>query len=66
MEYLRMGYRITPLEALTSFQSMRLGAVIFSLKKKGHVIESKMVTVPSGKHVKQYWLVRRERQLELC
>ena len=56
LKYLRGGNRITALEALDKFQCMRLGAVIFTLKKKNFKIEDKFVETNSGKHVKQYWL----------
>lgn len=59
LEYMEQGHKITPLEALDKFGSFRLGAVIFDLKKEGHNIQSKMIELPSGKHVKQYWLEKR-------
>lgn len=56
LKYLRGGNKITALEALDKFQCMRLGAVIYNLKKRNFKIDSKMIEVPSGKRVKQYWL----------
>lgn len=56
LKYLREGNKITALEALDKFQCMRLGAVIFNLKKRKFKIEDKMIKVPSGKRVKQYWM----------
>ena len=50
------GERLTQLEAYTRFNCTRLGARIYDLKKRGHNIISKMITVPSGKRVAQYWL----------
>lgn len=56
LKYLRGGNRITALEALDKFQCMRLGAVIYNLKKKNFKIEDKFITTPTDKRVKQYWL----------
>lgn len=56
LKYLRGGNRITALEALDKFQCMRLGAVIFNLKRKNFKIEDKFVETNSGKRIKQYWL----------
>ena len=38
------GRTITPLEALQKYGCFRLSAVIFDLKKEGHIIETKMVS----------------------
>lgn len=51
------GERLTQLEAYSRFNCARLGARIYDLKKRGHNIISKMITVQSGKRVAQYWLV---------
>ncbi|MBS6026335.1 MAG: helix-turn-helix domain-containing protein [Haemophilus pittmaniae] len=53
---LRNGERLTQLDAYSRFNCTRLGARIYDLKKRGHNIISKMITVPSGKRVAQYWL----------
>lgn len=58
LKYLLGGNRITALEALDKFQCMRLGAVIYNLKKKNFKIEDKFIETNSGKHVKQYWLAK--------
>ena len=34
---------ITPLEALNKYGSLRLGALIFNLRKEGHYIETNIV-----------------------
>ena len=60
LEYLKAGNKITPLEALNMFQCFRLGGRIYDLKKLGHDIEKKMIEMPSGKHVAQYFIPRRE------
>jgi hypothetical protein len=57
LEYLKMGYPLTPIQALTLFQCFRLGARVFSLKKQGYNIETRMVKSPDGKkHYAEYWM----------
>ena len=41
--HLKKGYSITPLEALKLFGSFRLGARIYELKKRGYLIQKKMI-----------------------
>lgn len=56
LKALQQGDRLTHLDAEKRFNCLRLGARIYDLKKRGHNITSKMITVPSGKRVAQYWL----------
>ena len=56
LKALKNGERLTHLDAEKRFNCLRLGARIYDLKKRGHNIISKMITVPSGKRVAQYWL----------
>lgn len=56
LKALQQGDRLTHLDAEKRFNCLRLGARIYDLKKRGHNIISKMITVPSGKRVAQYWL----------
>lgn len=56
LKYLIEGNSITPLEALQKFGCFRLGARIWDLKKLGFLIDSKLVTTQSGKHIAQYKL----------
>lgn len=44
LAHLKVGYSITPLEALRLFGSFRLGAVIFELKQEGYDIKTTMVS----------------------
>lgn len=60
LKYLRGGNRITALEALEKFQCMRLGAVIFTLKKRKFKIDDQWVTTRTNKRIKQYWLVSED------
>ncbi|MBN6711442.1 helix-turn-helix domain-containing protein [Haemophilus haemoglobinophilus] len=54
---LKNGEKLTHLSAEKRFKCLRLGARIYDLKKQGHDIHSQMITVPSGKRVKQYFMV---------
>ena len=56
LEALKNGDRLTHLDAERRFKCLRLGARIYELKKSGHEIRSQMITVPSGKRVKQYFM----------
>lgn len=56
LKALQQGDRLTHLDAEKRFNCLRLGARIYDLKQQGHNIISKMITVPSGKRVAQYWL----------
>lgn len=53
---LQNGDRLTHLDAENRFKCLRLGARIYDLKKQGHNIQSRMIKVPSGKRVKQYFM----------
>jgi len=52
-EYLKIGNKITPLEALNIFGCLRLGARIWNLRQKGYEIRSKKVC-RNGKFVAEY------------
>jgi len=58
LNYMLAGNTITPGEALSLFGSMRLGARIADIKKRGYIVYSDYVNVPTrdgGKaRVKQY------------
>ena len=55
IDYLATGRSITPLQALSRFGCMRLGARIWQLKREGHRIQTDMVT-RKGKTVASYRL----------
>lgn len=60
------GDRITQLDALPRFGSVRLAARIYELKKDGLNIGKELVDVGSDRHVARYFLISDERkQLEL-
>lgn len=55
--YMKAGHRITPIVALNTFGSFRLGARIADIREKYNVaIESHFIVTPSGKRVKEYWI----------
>lgn len=54
LKHLQKGKTITPLEALTLYGCLRLGARIWDLRKKNHHIDMSIVETDTGKHVAQY------------
>ena len=54
--HLKKGYSITPLEALKKFGSFRLGARIYELKKRGYLIQKKMIITNNKKYIAEYRL----------
>ena len=56
LEALRNGERITAYKVFLRCGSMRLGARIYDLKRKGYKIESRMIKTSSGAHVAEYWM----------
>ena len=59
LDYLEIGNKITPLEALYQFGCFRLSAVIFNLRQEGFNIITHNKTV-DGKTFAEYELVRGE------
>lgn len=55
-QYLLDGNKITPLEALRMFGSLRLAAIIFTLRDDGMDIVTERIKVGKGKMVAQYSL----------
>lgn len=53
--YLKMGYRITAIDALQKFGCFRLAARIKDLKDEGMEIDKVMVETVSGARVAQYY-----------
>jgi hypothetical protein len=56
LAYLKAGNTITSLEALNLFNSLRLAAVIFILRKT-HTIKTERVMTDTGKNIARYSLV---------
>jgi len=61
LEYLKTGKSITPIDALNMFGCFRLGARVFSLKKKGYRIEE-MDTHINGKTFARYFLAEENEE----
>ena len=59
--YMMQGNKITPLEALSLFGSLRLSAVIFVLRERGYKIQVERVKTSTGKWVAQYWINPEDR-----
>ena len=55
-DYMMQGNKITPLEALDLFGSLRLSAIIFVLRERGYKIQVERVKTSTGKWVAQYWI----------
>ena len=60
LEHLMQGKSITPYDALRLYRVMRLASRISDLRKRGHKIEKRMISVTNadGKkcRVAQYWM----------
>ena len=59
--YMMQGNKITPLEALDLFGSLRLSAVIFVLRERGYKIQVERVKTNTGKWVARYWINPEDR-----
>jgi len=59
LEYLEIGNKITPLEALMQFNCFRLSARIFNLRQQGHKIITHNKTV-DGKTFAEYSLQKEQ------
>lgn len=59
----RGAHGVTPLDALASVGSFRLGARIWELKAEGYEIATDMFTTPSGKRVARYRLIEKPVQM---
>ena len=65
LRWMRRGHRITALQALNRFDCLSLRARISEIIKEGQNIDKKMIQLPSGKWVKQYWIRRRRNDLSI-
>ena len=59
--YMMQGNKITPLEALNLFGSLRLSAVIFVLRERGYKTQVERVKTNTGKWVAQYSINPEDR-----
>lgn len=53
---LQAGERLTQLMALKRYGSMRLGARIHELRRKGVNVWSDLVSIKGGKRISEYWI----------
>lgn len=58
LRHLQAGNKITPLEALSEYGTIRLGAYIYDLRKEGHKIRTNMKRSFNGKTFAEYSLER--------
>tara|TARA_R110002020_G_scaffold225959_3_gene436290 strand:- start:2399 stop:2689 length:291 start_codon:yes stop_codon:yes gene_type:complete len=47
LQHLKQGRRLTQKEAINEYGAYRLSSIIYSLRKQGHMIESKQLDVPT-------------------
>ena len=59
--YMMQGNKITPLQALNLFGSLRLSAVLFVLRERGYKIQVERVKPNKGTWVAQYWINPEDR-----
>jgi hypothetical protein len=57
-KWLRKGRYLTQLDALNLFNCMRLGAVVYRLKKIGWNIKTKMIATKTHKRIAQYRMIK--------
>jgi hypothetical protein len=56
LDALKNGERLTAYRVFLRCGSMRLGARVYDLKRKGYAIEKRMVKTQSGAYVAEYWM----------
>ena len=57
LQHLQAGNKITPLEALQSYGTIRLGAYIHELRKAGYNIRTNIIRTFSGKTYAEYVMI---------
>ena len=57
LEWLQKGWTLTPYQALRKFHSLRLGAIIFELRKEGYNITTMPFQVDKHTIVAKYRMV---------
>ena len=55
--HLDSGKTITAIEALNEYHCFRLASRISDLKKSGFLVDKRMIELPNGKRVAQYFKV---------
>lgn len=63
LKHLKEGKEITPLEALKEYGSLRLGAIIFDLRKEGYNISTRLTNFKNKYgHTTQYAIYKLEEK----
>jgi hypothetical protein len=55
--HLESGKTITAIEALSEYSCFRLASRINDLKQSGYLVDKRMIELPNGKRVAQYFKV---------
>lgn len=63
INHLKKHKHITQLEATLKYRILRLGAIIFSLKKLGYKFETKHIPTDTTGAYARYYLLKRGRPL---
>ena len=63
LEMLRRGDRLTAYTVFVRVGSLRLGARIYDLRRKGYRIERRMVKTAGGAHVAEYSIDRKREKV---
>lgn len=58
---LENGQRLTAIDILYQFQSLRASGRIFDLRQQGYNIKTKMIKLGNGKRVAQYSMNQKEQ-----
>lgn len=58
LAYLETGATLTPMEAFQMFGCLALHSRAAQLRNEGHLVACRIITLPNGKRVGQYFLER--------
>jgi hypothetical protein len=61
LKHLESGKSLTQMQALNLFDSFRLSGIIHRLRRRGYLINTKMIRVDSGKYIAEYSLKREKK-----
>lgn len=56
LDYLRCGFRLSPILALNLFGCFRLSARIYDIKKMGYIVKKSVITENNGKRFAEYYM----------
>ena len=63
LHHLKLGHKLTALEALDRFKCFRLASRINDLKRQGHIIQAKAVKTATGKTISEYSMADHQTNL---